>query len=155
MMIKNPKIKILILGPMAHGHNPVKVPIFKYKASIGNFILMINNHFALFKLAGNLLKTRKICSLFPWQHGIPNLFEIWNSDLQFFQSRFKFLSNFFAQILQDTNYGMNNLLNRAIRLFNSKISCYGVIPCQTSKNKTKMSPWVENFKIDIFRGFSI
>jgi hypothetical protein len=30
-----------------------------------------------------------------------------------------------------------------------------VIPCQTSKIKTKMSPWVENFKIDIFRGFYI
>jgi hypothetical protein len=30
-----------------------------------------------------------------------------------------------------------------------------VIPCQTSKNKTIMSPWVENFKIDIFRGFYI
>jgi hypothetical protein len=33
--------------------------------------------------------------------------------------------------------------------------CKRVIPCQTSKNKTKMSPWVENFKIDIFRGFYI
>jgi hypothetical protein len=31
----------------------------------------------------------------------------------------------------------------------------GVIPCQTSKNKSKISPWVENFKIDIFRGFYI
>jgi hypothetical protein len=31
----------------------------------------------------------------------------------------------------------------------------GVIPCQSSKNKTKMSPWVENIKTDIFRGFYI
>jgi hypothetical protein len=32
---------------------------------------------------------------------------------------------------------------------------YGVIPCQTSKNETKMSPWVGNFETDIFHGFYI
>jgi hypothetical protein len=35
------------------------------------------------------------------------------------------------------------------------LPCCWVIPCQTSKNKTKMSPWIENFKIDIFREFYI
>jgi hypothetical protein len=30
-----------------------------------------------------------------------------------------------------------------------------IIPFQTSKDKIKMSPWVENFKIDIFRAFYI
>jgi hypothetical protein len=39
--------------------------------SIGNVILMINNHFARFQL---LLKTKKMCSLFPWQDGISYLF---------------------------------------------------------------------------------
>jgi hypothetical protein len=29
-MMKNPRTSILRLGPMAHGHNPVKVPKFKY-----------------------------------------------------------------------------------------------------------------------------
>jgi hypothetical protein len=32
VMKKNPRISILRLGPMAHGHNPAKVPKFKYKA---------------------------------------------------------------------------------------------------------------------------
>jgi hypothetical protein len=32
VMMKNPRISILRLDPMAHGHNPVKVPKFKYKA---------------------------------------------------------------------------------------------------------------------------
>jgi hypothetical protein len=41
--------------------------------SIGNFMLMINNHFAWFQLPGKLLKTKKMCSLFPWQHGISYL----------------------------------------------------------------------------------
>jgi hypothetical protein len=42
--------------------------------SIGNFMLMMNNHFARFQLPGKLLKTKKMCSLFPWQHGISYLF---------------------------------------------------------------------------------
>jgi hypothetical protein len=42
--------------------------------SIVNFMLMINSHFARFKLPGKLLKTQKMCSLFPWQHGISYLF---------------------------------------------------------------------------------
>jgi hypothetical protein len=47
--------------------------------SIGDFMLMINNHFARFQLPGvelvlYLLKTKKMCSLFPWQHGISYLF---------------------------------------------------------------------------------
>jgi hypothetical protein len=32
VMMKNPRTSILRLGPMAHGHNSVKVPKFKYKA---------------------------------------------------------------------------------------------------------------------------
>jgi hypothetical protein len=32
VMMKNPRNSILRLGPMAHGHNPAKVPKFKYKA---------------------------------------------------------------------------------------------------------------------------
>jgi hypothetical protein len=32
VMMKNPRTSILRLGPMAHGHNPAKVPKFKYKA---------------------------------------------------------------------------------------------------------------------------
>jgi hypothetical protein len=42
--------------------------------SIENFMLMINNHFARFQLPGNLLKTKKMCSLFSWQHAISYLF---------------------------------------------------------------------------------
>jgi hypothetical protein len=41
--------------------------------SIGNFMLMINNHFARFQLPGNLFKTKKMCSLFSWQHAISYL----------------------------------------------------------------------------------
>jgi hypothetical protein len=41
--------------------------------SIGNFMLMINN-FKRFQLPGKLLKIKKMCSLFPWQHGISYLF---------------------------------------------------------------------------------
>jgi hypothetical protein len=54
---------------MAYGHNPAKVPKFKYIRhddilSIGNFMLMINNHFSLFQLSGyrraeKVLKTFK------------------------------------------------------------------------------------------------
>jgi hypothetical protein len=32
VMMKNLRISILRLGPMAHSHNPAKVPKFKYKA---------------------------------------------------------------------------------------------------------------------------
>jgi hypothetical protein len=32
VIIKIPRTSILRLGPMAHGHNPTKVPKFKYKA---------------------------------------------------------------------------------------------------------------------------
>jgi hypothetical protein len=31
MMMKNPRTSILRLGSMAHGHNPAKVPKFKFK----------------------------------------------------------------------------------------------------------------------------
>jgi hypothetical protein len=41
--------------------------------SIGNFMLMINNHFKLFQLPGILSKTKKMCSLFSWQHAISYL----------------------------------------------------------------------------------
>jgi hypothetical protein len=37
-------------------------------------MLMINDHFARFRLPGNLLKTKKMCSLFSWQHAISYLF---------------------------------------------------------------------------------
>jgi hypothetical protein len=37
-------------------------------------MLMINNHFARFQLPGNLLKAKKMCSLFSWQHAISYLF---------------------------------------------------------------------------------
>jgi hypothetical protein len=63
VMMKNPRILILRLGPMAHGHNPTKVPKFKIRhdgiLSIGNFMLMIKHHFARFQLPGNLLKIKK------------------------------------------------------------------------------------------------
>jgi hypothetical protein len=45
---KNPRISIFRLGPMANGI-----------LSIGNFMLMINKHFALFHLPGNLLKAKQ------------------------------------------------------------------------------------------------
>jgi hypothetical protein len=32
VMMKNPRTSIFRLGPMVHGHNPAKVPKFKYKA---------------------------------------------------------------------------------------------------------------------------
>jgi hypothetical protein len=32
MIKKNPRISILRLSPMAHGHNPAKIPKFKCKA---------------------------------------------------------------------------------------------------------------------------
>jgi hypothetical protein len=31
-MMKNPRTSIFRLGPIAHGHNPAKVPKLKYKA---------------------------------------------------------------------------------------------------------------------------
>jgi hypothetical protein len=53
---------------MAHGHNPAKVPKSNIKydgiPSIGNFMLMINNHFKLFQLPGNLSKTKKCAAYF-------------------------------------------------------------------------------------------
>jgi hypothetical protein len=42
--------------------------------SIENFMLIINIHFARFQLPGNLFKTKKMCSLLPWQHVISYLF---------------------------------------------------------------------------------
>jgi hypothetical protein len=42
--------------------------------SIGNLMLIINNHFPRLKLPGNLLKTKKMCSLFSWQDAISYLF---------------------------------------------------------------------------------
>jgi hypothetical protein len=61
-------------GPRGHGHNPAKIQNSNIRhdgiLSIGNFMLMINNHFELFQLSGNLLKTKKMCSLFSWQHAI-------------------------------------------------------------------------------------
>jgi hypothetical protein len=79
VMMKNPRTSILRLGPMAHGHNPAKVPKFKYIRhdgilSIGNFMLMINYHFSVFQMPSNMLKTKKMCSLFPWQHAIFYIF---------------------------------------------------------------------------------
>jgi hypothetical protein len=44
--------------------------------SIRNFMLMMNNHFARFQLPGKLLKTKKMCSLFSWQHAISYLFSL-------------------------------------------------------------------------------
>jgi hypothetical protein len=32
VMMKNPRTSILRLGPLAYGHNPSKIPKFKYKA---------------------------------------------------------------------------------------------------------------------------
>jgi hypothetical protein len=59
--------------------------------SIGNFMLMTNNHFARFQLPGNLFKTKKMCSLFSWQHAISYLLShfwwLWNhfdSQISFF-----------------------------------------------------------------------
>jgi hypothetical protein len=45
--------------------------------SIGNFMLMINNHFTLFQLSKLVTsqKQKKMCSLFPWQHVISYLSE--------------------------------------------------------------------------------
>jgi hypothetical protein len=54
--------------------------------SIGNFMLMTNNHFTLFQLPGNLSKTKKMCSLFPWQHVISYL-------LKFLLIYFEFVIN--------------------------------------------------------------
>jgi hypothetical protein len=45
--------------------------------SIGNFMLMINNHFVRFQLPGNLLKTKKMCYLFSWPHAISYLFSMY------------------------------------------------------------------------------
>jgi hypothetical protein len=36
--------------------------------SIGNFMMMINNHFALFQLPGNLFKTKKVLPIFVATH---------------------------------------------------------------------------------------
>jgi hypothetical protein len=44
--------------------------------SIGNFMLMIKNHFKRFQLPGKLLITKKMCSLFSWQHAISYLFHL-------------------------------------------------------------------------------
>jgi hypothetical protein len=55
--------------------------------SIVNFMLMINNHFTLFQLPGNLSKTKKMCSLFSWQHAISYLFSFL---LNFFPFFFQF-----------------------------------------------------------------
>jgi hypothetical protein len=47
---------------MAHGYNPAKVQNSNIRhdgiLSIGNFMLMRNNHFARFQLPGYLLKTK-------------------------------------------------------------------------------------------------
>jgi hypothetical protein len=70
---------------MAHGHNAAKVPNSNIKhdgiLSIGNFMLMINNHFKLFQLPGKLSKTKKMYYLFPWQHVISYLSLIIDIDL--------------------------------------------------------------------------
>jgi hypothetical protein len=58
--VQSPKIQIL--GMMV---------FFRSK-----FMLMINNHFARFQLPRNLLKTKKMCFLFSWQHAISYLFVI-------------------------------------------------------------------------------
>jgi hypothetical protein len=84
VIMKNPKTSILRLVPIAHGHNPAKVPKFNIRhdgiLSIGNFMQMINNHFARFQLPGSLLKTKKCApyfrgnTQFPIYHSIFNRF---------------------------------------------------------------------------------
>jgi hypothetical protein len=59
-----------IIRPKSHNSN-IRHDDF---LSIGNFMLMINNHFARFQLPGNWLKTKKMCTLFSWQHAISYLF---------------------------------------------------------------------------------
>jgi hypothetical protein len=77
-MMKTPENLDLRLEPMVQGHNPAKIRNSNIRQdgilSIVNFMLMINNHFTLFQLPGNLLKTKKMCSLFSWQHAISFLF---------------------------------------------------------------------------------
>jgi hypothetical protein len=63
---------------MAHGYNPAKVPNSNIRhdgiLSIGNFMLIINNHFTLFQLPGNLLKTKKCAPYFRGNMEFPIYF---------------------------------------------------------------------------------
>jgi hypothetical protein len=65
---------------MAHGHNPAKVQNSNIRhdgiLSIGNFMLMINNHFAQFQLPGSLLKTKKCASYFRGNTQFPIFFKM-------------------------------------------------------------------------------
>jgi hypothetical protein len=74
-------------------------------------MLMINNHFKLFQLPGNLSKTKKMCSLFPWQHVIPYLFD------------FKILLHHHMAQIQNHTFGQK-FLNRSFdfKLFYEKSS---------------------------------
>jgi hypothetical protein len=80
VMKKNPRTSILRL-PMVQWPTAIIRPKSRNSnirhdgiLSIGNFMLMINNRFTRFQLPGNLLKTRKMCFLFSWQHAISYLF---------------------------------------------------------------------------------
>jgi hypothetical protein len=61
---------------MAHGHNPAKVPKFKYKARLYSIDrkLMINNHFERFQRPGNLLKPKKYAPCFRGNTQFPIYF---------------------------------------------------------------------------------
>jgi hypothetical protein len=80
-----------------------------------------------------------MCSLFPWQHGISYLFSatfvfkilhdevdssILKDNIEIINNRLTRVSRYLKEKHYSTNYGVNNSLNRAISLFNSKISCY-------------------------------
>jgi hypothetical protein len=80
VMMKNSKTSILRLGPMAHGHNPAKVPKFKYKydgiLSIGNLMLIINNNFALLSCPVTCEKPKKIAPYFRGNTEFP-IYSCW------------------------------------------------------------------------------
>jgi hypothetical protein len=71
VMMKNPGTSFLRLGPMAHAHTDYGSRNFNVRndgiLSLGNVMLMINNHFSLFKLPDNLLKNQKNMLPIPWQ----------------------------------------------------------------------------------------
>jgi hypothetical protein len=54
------------------------------------------------------------------------------------------------QSLTDTDFDESQYKLEEIKKMLSKLTPSGVIPCQTDKS---MSPWVGDFKIDIFYGF--
>jgi hypothetical protein len=68
VMMKNPEILDSETWPMTHGHKPAKVTKLYTRhdgiLSIGNIMLIINNHFARFQPPSNLLKPKKCASYF-------------------------------------------------------------------------------------------